>query len=391
MLLIAEGITGTDILETYTCADITSVDRLHRYLLVGVHLEQTADTLALAGTWIVDIRTSGYLTGVNTEEHQTAHERISCNLECKSSCRLALERLTVFLFAGVRVSTLDSFCILRRRQESTSIVEQRLHTLVLIRRAEGHRSDLQCAGTLTESSDKLVLRNVLTVEILLHDIVIEVSSSLDHLVVPLLSLVNEVSRNIVHLILSTHCLVVPENSLHLDKVNNTLEVFLCTDRNLYWYWVSAQNILHLLYSLKEVSTRTVHLVNITDTWYIILVGLAPNSLRLRLHTVCSRISSDSTIEDAERTLNLSSEVNVSRGINEVYLIGLAIVCPVTCCSSRCDSDTTLLLLGHPVHCGCSIVYLTNLVSFTCVVQDTLRCGSFTGIDMRHDTDVASQM
>ena len=39
----------------------------------------------------------------------------------------------------------------------------------------------------------------------------------------------------------------------------------------------------------------------------------------------------------------------------------------------------------------SIVYLTNLMSLTCIEQNTLRSSCLTSIDMRHDTDVTSQM
>ncbi|CUP20766.1 Uncharacterised protein [Segatella copri] len=37
------------------------------------------------------------------------------------------------------------------------------------------------------------------------------------------------------------------------------------------------------------------------------------------------------------------------------------------------------------------MYLTNLMSLTCIEQNTLRSCSLTSIDMRHDTDVTSQM
>ncbi len=133
MVLIAERITRADILETYTCADITGIDAFHRNFLLGVHLEQTAHTLFLARTGIVNIRTCGHLTGVDAEEHQAAHERVSGNLEGKSRQRLILIRLAIFLFTGIRIGTLHILGIKRRGKESTSIVEQRLHTLVLVR------------------------------------------------------------------------------------------------------------------------------------------------------------------------------------------------------------------------------------------------------------------
>ena len=55
MVLVAKGITCTDILETYTCTYIAATDKLLGVLLVGVHLEQTAHTFLLSGTGIEDI------------------------------------------------------------------------------------------------------------------------------------------------------------------------------------------------------------------------------------------------------------------------------------------------------------------------------------------------
>ena len=71
---------------------------------------------------------------------------------------------------------------------------------------------------------------------------------------------------------------MPQDGLHLDEVHDTLEVLLSTDRNLDSNRIGTQDILHLLYGLKEVGTRTVHLVDITDTWHVVLVSLTPHSL-----------------------------------------------------------------------------------------------------------------
>ena len=71
---------------------------------------------------------------------------------------------------------------------------------------------------------------------------------------------------------------MPKDSLHLDKVNYTLEVELSTDRNYYGAGVSTKNGLHLVYHAVEVSTLTVHLIYISDTGYVVLISLAPYSL-----------------------------------------------------------------------------------------------------------------
>ncbi len=124
---------------------------------------------------------------------------------------------------------------------------------------------------------------------------------------------------------------------------------------------------------------------------MILVSLTPHGLRLRLHAIGSRIGSNGTVKHAERTLNLCREVDVSRSVNQVNLIDIAVPSPVTCCGSRGNGDTSLLLLNHPVHRSCTIVHLTNLVGQSGVVQDTFRRGGLAGIDVRHDADISCQV
>ena len=64
-------------------------------------------------------------------------------------------------------------------------------------------------------------------------------------------------------------------------------------------------------------------------------------------------------------------------------------CPMACCRSGCDRDTTLLLLLHPVHCRRAFMRVADFVVYTGIVQDTLCQCCLTGINMSHDTDVSS--
>ena len=391
-IFVAKCITSVNILETYTCTNITSWDYFNRVLVVRVHLEQTRYAFLLAWTSVVDIWTSFNLTRVNAEESQTTNVGVSCNLKCERWSVFVFARLAVFLFTSFGVSTYDVGSIKRRRQEHTYVVEQCLNTLVLEWRTLRHRNDIHSQSTLTDSGYNFLFsdrRRI--VEELLHQSFVAFSSGFNHLVVPLLSFVLQFSGDVVYFVFSTHCFIVPEDSLHLDKVNDTLEVFFSTDRNWDYTGVSAKNSLHLANHLKEVGTRAVHLVNVTNTGNVILVSLTPYSFRLRFNTTYSTVSCYSAIEHTERTFNLSSKVNVTRSINQVNLVSLIIPVPRASSGSRGNSDTALLFLGHPVHSSATIVNLANLVSLTCVEQDTLRSCSLTGIDVRHDTDVTSQM
>src|SRR4029079_3166000 len=93
---------------------------------------------------------------------------------------------------------------------------------------------------------------------------------------------------------------------------------------------------------------------------------------------------DGAVEDAQRTLDLGGEVDVPGGVDDVDLV----VLPPAGRRRGRDRDAALLLLLHPVHRGCALVDLTDLVGDAGVEQDPLGGGGLTGIDVRHDADVA---
>ena len=56
--------------------------------------------------------------------------------------------------------------------------------------------------------------------------------------------------------------------------------------------------------------------------------------------------------------------------------------------SRGNSDSALLLLDHPVHYRSAVMHFTDLVGNPRVKKDPFRRRRFTGIDVRHDTDIS---
>ena len=244
-------------------------------------------------------------------------------------------------------------------------------------------------STLANGSTNLIFGNSRRIrEILLHQCIIELCNGFEHFVAPLLCLCEEISRNIIHLILSTHGLVVPKDSLHLDKIHYALESLLISDRNLDRARGCTEYLLNLANHIEEVGPRTVHLVHVAQTRHIVFVSLTPNGFRLRLNTTYSTESHHGTIQNTKRTLHLYGKVHVPRGVYQVDFVLIALVRPISGSCCRSDSDTTLLLLNHPVHSSSTIVHLTDFVCQTGVVQDTLGGSCLTGIDVRHDTDVS---
>ena len=79
---------------------------------------------------------------------------------------------------------------------------------------------------------------------------------------------------------------------------------------------------------------------------------------------------------------------MTRSVDQVDLINVTVVVPECGGGGGSDGDTSLLLLNHPVHCGSPFMYLTDLVSLSGVVQNTLGCSRLAGIDVSHDADVS---
>jgi hypothetical protein len=93
---------------------------------------------------------------------------------------------------------------------------------------------------------------------------------------------------------------------------------------------------------------------------------------------------DRTVQDAERPLDLGGEVDVAGRVDDVD----AVIAPEAGRRGGCDRDAALLFLLHPVHDGRAFMDFADLVGDPGVEQDPFRGGGLTGIDVRHDADVA---
>ena len=183
---------------------------------------------------------------------------------------------------------------------------------------------------------------------------------------------------------------VPVDGFHFHQVNNTGERFFSANCQLQRNRVRAQTGFDLTNNFQEVRTHTVHFVNERNAWNFIFVCLTPYGFRLRLNTTNCAVNHYCTIKHTHGTFYFDSEVNVPRGVDDVYAMRFILLSHTRPeCSSRCggDSNTTLLLLFHPVHGGCAVMNFTDFMVYTGVEQNTFGSSGFTGVDVRTDTDV----
>ena len=67
---VAESIAGSGIFQTYCCCNITGINHVDFLTMVGMHLQDTANTLSLTFGRVVNVRTGAESTGVHTERKQ---------------------------------------------------------------------------------------------------------------------------------------------------------------------------------------------------------------------------------------------------------------------------------------------------------------------------------
>ena len=120
---------------------------------------------------------------------------------------------------------------------------------------------------------------------------------------------------------------------------------------------------------------------------LVLVGLAPDRLGLRLHAGNAVEDDDRAVEHAQAALDLDREIHVAGRVDQVD----AMVLPEAGRGGGGDGDPPLLLLLHPVHRRGALVHLADLVDLLGVEEDPLGHGRLARVDVRDDPDVAGAL
>ena len=113
------------------------------------------------------------------------------------------------------------------------------------------------------------------------------------------------------------------------------------------------------------------------------IGLTPNRLGLGLHSGNPAKHADGSVQDAQRSLDLCSEVHVAGSVDQAE----AVIAPDAGRGSRCDRDAPFALFLQVVHGGGALVDLAHLVAPAGDVQDALGDRRLARIDVRDDPNV----
>ena len=386
VLRVAEGVPGLGVLEAHDGHDLAGADRRDLLTLVGVHLVDLADPLLAAVDRVEHAGARLELAGVDADVDQLPEVRVRGDLVGQAGERLGVRGLTLDLLVLVaRLVADDGVDVERRGQELHDRVEQGLDALVLERRAAQDRVDLVGQRGATDRGLELLDGEGALLEVLLHDLVVGLGQRLEQLLAVLRGLLGEVGRDLLDGVVLTHRgLAVPGQGAHADQVDDTEEVRLRADRELEDQRGGVEAVDHHVDAAEEVRAGAVELVDEAHAGDGVLVGLAPDGHRLRLHAGHAVEDGDGAVEDAQRALDLGGEVDVTGGVDDVDLV----VLPPAGRRGGRDRDAALLLLLHPVHDGGAVVDLTDLVGDAGVEEDALGRGGLAGVDVRHDADVA---
>src|SRR5204863_8388458 len=107
-------------------------------------------------------------------------------------------------------------------------------------------------------------------------------------------------------------------------------------------------------------------------------GLPPNRFGLRLHTGHAAKDSYCAVQHAHWALDFSSEINVSRNIDDInamshvfegFVRAVGLLGPIAGRRRRRDRDAALALLLHPVGDSIAVIDVTHLMDETGVKED----------------------
>ena len=354
--------------------------------MVGMHLQDAADTLGLILDRVEHAGACVDRTGIDTEEAELADIGVGRDFERQRRKRLLIGRRSLLLLAGLGVDALDVRNIRRSGHIVDDRVEQHLHALVAVGSTAQHGNHLVIDGRLADYRLEFFDGKLLAFEIFFHQALIQLRHGIEQSRMIFLSLVLHFLGNLLDADVFAQIVVI-DLGLHRQQIDNTLEIVFFADRQLDRNGVALKTFLDHVEDIIKVCAHNIHLVHVDHTRNMILVCLTPNRFRLRFDAALGAHDGYGTVEYAQRALNLHGEVHVSGRVDDVD----AVVFPVAGGGSRSDRNAALLFLGHPVHRRSAVVRLANLVIDARVIQNTFCCGRLTGIDMSHDTDISGHL
>ena len=376
--------TGLHVLHADDGNDITGLGTVEFLAGVGVHLDDTANTLGLAGKGVQHGGAFFQLAGVDTDKGQRAKAVIH-DLEGEGTqwpVGVNDGKFTGLITFQVDFRLWQDFS--RVRQEVYRGIQYQLNTLVLEGGTAIGREEVERDGALANTALDILYGRFVAIQVLLQQVIVLFNRGFDQLLAPLLDQLGHVGRWLRDFIGGRITGVIPDPCLACQQVDNSAEIILDTDWQHHHQRVCVEYLLDLFYHAVEVGAEAVHLVDENDTRDARFVGITPVGFRLGFHAAGAAEDADAAIEHLQGTIDFDGEVNVSGGVNNIQ----AMPVPFTAGGRRLNGDAAFLFLFHEVG-GCfTVMYFAGFVDLAGEFQDTLCGRRFSRINVREDTDIS---
>ena len=238
-----------------------------------MHLKDTSNTLFFILCSIQYIRTRVHCTRVNSEVSKLTYEWVCHDLKYESRERLFIRRVSYY-FVSVFINTLDCRDVCWSRHKLDDCIKEFLNTFVSVCSTAAYRNSCTLTCSFSQNCFHCIDRRFFTLKVFHHKVIVQLTDFLYEFCVIKLSFILHLFRNICYSDVFT-LLIIVDVGLHLEQIDDSFEFVFFSDWKLKTNSVLSKSCLDLIYSIVEISTKDVHLIDECHTWYIVCVCLTP--------------------------------------------------------------------------------------------------------------------
>jgi hypothetical protein len=293
-------------------ADVARPEGVRVVLLTALGHDERADALLGVGPGVEHLVVGPHDALIDAEEVDAPGELVGLRLEHEG------EQLLVLVGLQRDLRQLERAVLHGARQVLDDRIEQAVGRQVLGRHAADHGEDAAVVGALLEGGDDLLVRDLLALEVALHERVGDLGDLVHELLAVLLGLGPQLvgDRDLARVVAAVAVVFV---GLHVDEVDHATDLVLGADRDLGGHDVRAEGTLQGLEGAEEVGTLAVEHVHEDHPGEVELLGALPQARGVDLDAHHGVDHEDRRLADPQGAEGVGHEARLARGVDEVDL------------------------------------------------------------------------